>query len=189
MRTAILILALVVVGLAVSILLLPPPPIEREGPVFAVGRLISDAVKGEEVQYADPEGNRVLWRVESILGGGPDHPPWKRIRRERRDAAERLLSVQSYEHYPTIHFLFPLTAPEEPDGYDRVWVWQRIRRDAIDVGGKRRAVWRVDGVDPGAPPDDDTFVAWLDETVPVFGLLKWQHRGKTWTLVGSKGGE
>jgi hypothetical protein len=188
MRTAILILALVVIGLAVSILL-RPAPLEMGGPVFAVGRLISDAIKGEEAQYADAEGNRVLYRVESILTGGPDHPPWKRIRREVRDSTERLLSSKSYEHYPTIHFLFPLVAPDDPEGYDRVWVWQRIRRDVIDVGGKQRVAWRVDGVDPGAPPDDDSFVAWLDESTPVFGLLRWQHRGRTWTLVRSKGGE
>ena len=188
MRTAILVLALVVIGLAVSILL-RPPPVELEGPVFRAGRLISDATKGEEAQYADAEGNRVLYRVDGTLAGGPDHPPWVRIRREVRDATDRLLSTRSYEHYPTIHFLFPLTAPDDPDGYDRVWVWQRIRRETIEVGGKPRLAWKVDGVDPAAPPDEDSFVAWMDDTVPVFGLLRWQHRGRTWTLIGSKGGE
>ncbi len=29
----------------------------------------------------------------------------------------------------------------------------------------------------------DHVVAWLDPTVPVFGLLRWQRRDRTWNLV------
>jgi hypothetical protein len=187
MRALILVLAAAVVALAVSILL-APPPVEPEAPTFRPALLISDARKGEQAQYRDAEGNRVVFRVESAMAGGPDHPPSIRVRREVWDTTERLLSGVSYDHLPTIHFLFPLVAPDDPDGYDRVWVWQRIRRDEIEVGGKRRMAWRIDGIDPALEPDRDSVVAWLDYDVPVFGLLRWQRGGKTWTLDRSGSG-
>jgi hypothetical protein len=186
MRGLILVLAAVVVALSASILLRSEPT-GPEAPVFRPGRLVSDATRGEEAQYADAEGNRLRYAVETTTGGGPDHPPSLRIRREVWDATGNLLSSVTYDHYPTIHFLFPLVAPEDPDGYDRVWVWQRIRREEIDVGGKRRPAWRVDGIDPALPTDADAFVAWFDDQVPVFGLLRWQRFGRTWTLVRSGG--
>ncbi len=184
MRALILILAVVVIGLSVSILL-EQGSLAPKVPLFRPALLISDATKGEQATYVDGEGHQILYRVERATPGGIDNPPWFHIRRELRDATGRLLSTVTYDHVPTMHSLFPLVAPEDPEGYDRVWIWQRIRQETITVGGKRRLAWRIDCIDPALQPDADSVVAWVDPEIPVFGLLRWQRGGRTWSLVGT----
>ena len=76
-------------------------------------------------------------------------------------------------------------APGDPDGYDRTWIWTRIRREKVPgPDGREREAWRVDLIDPAIDPEGgaDHVVAWLDEDIPVFGLLRWQRGGRTFVL-------
>lgn len=186
MRLLILGLALVVVALSASILLASPPP-DRPSATFPATRFIEDATPGETAVYRDGENNKITFRVEGVLPGSPDSPPVIRIRRELQDHTGRPLpgGNVAYDHDPTRHWLFPLTAPSDPKGYDRVWVWRRIQRAPIDWRGRERQAWKVDALDPAMRPEAgaDHVVAWFDESVPVFGLLTWQHRGRTWELI------
>jgi hypothetical protein len=76
-------------------------------------------------------------------------------------------------------------APADPDGHDRIWIWEHIRRVRMPWQGKDRDLWRIDLIDPALPEEGgaDHVVAWLDESAPVFGLVRWQRRDRTWDLV------
>ena len=185
MRALILLLALLVVVLAVLVLLAEPEPV-TVGPTFDATRLLVDAVAGEEATYRDEQGRTLTFRTESVVPGGPDSSPWVRIRMTRRDPRGRILpgGQAVYDHYPAKHGLFPLVAAADTHGLDRLWVWTRIRRSVLTWQGQDREGWRVDLIDPALPTGggEDHVVAWLDEAVPVFGLIQWQLRGHTWVL-------
>ncbi len=185
MRALILLLSLVVVTLAVLILLAKPEPV-TVGPTFDAARLLGDARVGEEATYRDEQGRTLTLRTESVVPGGPDSSPWVRIRMTRRDKQGRILpgGQAVYDHYPAKHGLFPLVAAADPQGLDRLWVWTRIRRSSLTWQGQAREAWRFDLIDPALPAKggEDHVVAWLDETVPVFGLVQWQRRDETWVL-------
>jgi hypothetical protein len=183
-RALILVLSVAVVLLAASILLAEDPA-PAEGPVFHAARLISDALPGEFARYRDEEGYLRTWRVTATAGG--DGVPRKAILQHVEDPTGREIreAAVPYEHWPSRHGLFPVLAPEDPEGYDRLWVWTRIRRERVPgPDGRERDAWRVDLIDPALDPerDADHVVAWLDESIPVFGLLRWQRAGKTWVL-------
>jgi len=159
-----------------------------EKPVaFTAMRLVQDARPGETATYRDEQGETWTFKVEQSMRGGPDHPPRIRIWSTRRDRRGNPLpgGTQVYDHLPTRHGFMPLMAPADPDGYDRVWVWDRIRRGRISWRGQPRDLWRIDLIDPALPEAGgaDHVVAWVDEDVPVFGLVRWQRRGQTWDLV------
>jgi hypothetical protein len=181
MRVLILLLSAVVLALAVSILLHTGAEAQG-GQVFTLGRLISDGREGEEAVYSDGEGNTLAWSIAKQIPGGPDRPPFAEILRVLKDRSGTVLAKDSYRHMVTVHGVFPLMAPQDPTGYDRCWVWTRLRREAIDWRGKTREAWRFDLIDPALPSDSDTVVAWMDEEVPVFGIVRWQRGGRTWTL-------
>lgn len=185
MRALILLLSLTVVTLAVLILLAHPEP-ASVGPTFDATRLLGDARPGEEATYRDEQGRTLTLRCESVVPGGPDSSPWVRIRMIRRDKRGRILpgGQAVYDHYLTKHGLFPLVAAADPQGLDRLWVWRRIRRGELTWQGRSRPAWRFDLIDPALPSagGGDQVIAWLDETVPVFGLLQWHRRGETWVL-------
>ena len=144
MRTLILVLSAVVIALSILILLDRPRPPERGR--LRVSRLIPDARAGESATY----------RTES---GETHHLPGRARRPGRRGPSPRI-RVWSlhydrsrpadpgggavYDHLPTRHGIFPLTAPGDPEGYDRLWVWDRIRRSPVTWQGGTREVWRVD---------------------------------------------
>lgn len=157
------------------------------GRLFDATRLIADATTGEYATYRDERGETWTFRVESAVPGGAEAPPQVRIWSVRRDPAGNPLpgGSQVYDHLPTRHGLYPLMAPADPDGYDRIWIWDRIRRASIPWQGEARELWRVDLIDPALPAvgGADHVVAWLDEAEPVFGLVRWQRRGRTWDLV------
>lgn len=186
MRALILLLSVAIIVLAVLIVLHRPDPV-RAGPVFDATRLLADARMGESATYRDERGNTWTFKVERAVPGAVDHPPLVRLWSIRRDSQGNPIPDAShvYEHNPTRHGLFPLTAPADPDGYDRLWVWDRIRRAPLSWQGREREAWRFDLIDPALPAEggEDHVVAWLDESVPIFGLLRWQRRGRTWDLV------
>ncbi len=157
------------------------------GRLFDATRLITDARAGESATYRDERGETWTFKVEMAVPGGPERPPRIRIWSIRRDRSGDPLpgGTEVYEHRPTRHGLYPLMAPADPEGYDRVWIWSRIRWAAVSWQGKPRELWRVDLIDPALPEAGgaDHVVAWLDESVPVFGLVRWQRRDRTWELV------
>ncbi len=193
MRALILILSAAVVGLAASIVWhvdKRPEFVTRTGPLFYVGGLLNDATKGEEAVYREKTSQRLTrFLVVDAPRLLPMAVPYKRIRREVRDpraGTDQVGDSVTYDHRLTEHGWFPLTAPDAPDALDRVWVIRGIEPDTLDLGTEQRACWRVDLIDPALPEGSDTVVAWVDEAVPVFGLLKWKRGGKTWEFVSGK---
>jgi len=185
-RALILVLSAAVVALATLILLHRPGPPE-EGRQFPASRLVSDARRGERVTYRDEVGNTITFVVEGAAPGGADREPAIRILVQylERGGTPTPAGSARYDHLPTRHGLFPLMAPGDPDGYDRVWVWTRIQFGAVPWRGTLHPAWRFDLIDPALDPtgDGDHVVAWLDEALPVFGLVRWQRAGHTWELV------
>jgi hypothetical protein len=185
-RALILLLSLVVVGLSASILLAEQRA-PRGDDIFVAARMIGDAQPGEEARYRDEEGYTLIWRVDGVIPGSADRSAQIRISRFLLDPKQRPVPDASgaYDHYPSHHGLFPLTAPSDPQGYDRLWVWTRIRRESIPWKGGTRKAWRVDLIDPALPAEGerDHAVAWMDESVPVYGMLRFQHNGRTWELI------
>jgi hypothetical protein len=196
MRALILVLSAAVVALAVSIVLHVEQRqefLQRTGPLFYVGTLLADAGKGEEAIYREKTSRQLLrYDVEDAPQLPPMVVPYKRIRREFQDAmgqpAHDGRDTVSYNHRLTDHGWFPLTAPEAPDALDRVWIIRSIERDTLEIDRRTYHCWRVDLIDPALPEGSDTVVAWLDETVPVFGLLKWKRGGNTWEYQGGRDG-
>ena len=158
-----------------------------EGLVFDATRLIADAATGETATYRDEQGETWTFKVETSIPGGSERAPRIRVWSVRRDRNGNPLpgGTQVYDHLPARHGLYPLMAPADPDGYDRIWVWDRIRRSTLPWQGAPRELWRVDLIDPALPQEGgaDHVVAWLDESVPVFGLVRWQRRDRTWDLI------
>jgi hypothetical protein len=181
MRALILLLSLVVAGLALSILLHDAAGADPT-PTFRAGLFIGDAQAGEEVVYRDQNGNTMTFKVESVDPLRADHWPVVHVRRTLADRAGRPLASDLYAHETIKHFLFPLTAPQDPGGLDRVWVLARLERALFEGRGAPRLAWRATCEDPALPPDSSKVVAWLDEKVPVFGLLQWQRGDATWRL-------
>ena len=72
--------------------------------------------------------------------GGTERPPRIRVWSIRRDRNGNPLpgGTQVYDHLPTRHGSVPLMAPADPDGYDRIWVWDRIRRASLPWQGESR---------------------------------------------------
>lgn len=194
MRALILVLSALVVGLSVPVLLHAGGGGRAQpwGELFEVGALLHDAKAGEEVTYRDQEGNLLTWTVESRATSGVDSAGQQRlrIRRKIHDRLGRLVHPRwgnlAYEHDLTLHGWYPLMAPEEPEGLDRVWVWARIRREARPWKGQARPAWRVDFVDPGLAPGSDEVQAWFHPDVPVFGIQEWHRGGRLWTLIEAK---
>ena len=190
MRIAILLLSALVVALAVPILVGGQPQ-ARPAPVFDATALIADATRGESATYRDEVGNTVTWTVEAAIPPGPDREPRIRILAVHRDREGHEVpgGIARYEHHPARHGLFPLMAPNDPQGYDRLWVWTRIRREEAVWRGEPRQLWRFDLLDPALEPEGggDHVVAWLDEEVPVFGIVRFQRRGRTWELAEWEG--
>lgn len=196
MRALILILSAAVVGLAVSIVLhvdSRPEFVSRVGPLFYVGGLLADATTGEEAVYREKSSQRLTrFTVVEAPRLPPMAIPYKTIRREIQDPRAGKSRSESdsvtYAHRLTDHGWFPLMAPEVPEALDRVWIVRAIEPDTLLRGTEERPCWRVDLIDPALPAGSDTVVAWLDETIPVFGLLKWKRGGKTWEYVSGKAG-
>jgi hypothetical protein len=193
MRALILVLSTLVVGLSVPVLLHAGGGARPQawGALFEVRLLLADAQAGEQVTYRDQEGNQLTWIVEGRGSGSPDAAKQRvRIRRRIHDRTGRLVDPRwgdlPYEHDLTQHGWYPLMAPEEPEGLDRVWVWARIRQETRAEKGRPSVVWRVDFVDPGLAPGADDVQAWFDPAVPVFGIREWHRAGRVWTLVDSK---
>ena len=186
MRARIVLLSAAVIVLAVLILQSRPDEPTR-GATFDATHLIADAAPGETATYRDERGETWTFRVEQVVPAGPDRPARIHVLSSRRDRRGQPLpgGAQDYTHVPSRHGLFPLMAPQDPDGYDRLWVWTRIREADLAWQGDARSAWRFDLIDPALPPDEgaDHVVAWLDASVPVFGLVRWQRRGQTWDLV------
>lgn len=195
MRALILILSAVVVGLAVAIVVAVdrrPEFVNRAGRTFDVGRLLADAVVGEHAIYREKTSLKLVeFRVEEAPALPKIQVPYKRIRRTLKDPRgvpyEGEAGGVDYRHRLTDHGWFPLMAPEAPTALDRIWVVRSIRPDTLSVGREERSCWRVDLIDPALPEGADTVVAWLDDDVPVYGLLKWKRSGETWEFVGSRG--
>ena len=194
MRALIFALALVIVALAVSVvqeISSRAGPARREGRVFRVHQLITDARPGELVTYREGGGRRreLSYRVADAPPPGPDSAPVIQIQSYLLDP--RLPKSEAikggYQHRLTDHFWFPLTNMDVPDALDRVWVWRSITRDTILVGDKSRECWKVTLIDPALPQESETVVVWMSEDVPVYGILQWQRRGETWKLIRSEG--
>jgi hypothetical protein len=186
MRALILVLSAVVLGLS-GWILYDGGARAATGPTFTLGHLIGDAGEGERATYTDQEGNQLTFYVEKAVPSGPDRPPYVLVRRILSDRMGKPLpnADDRYEHMVTVHGIFPLTAPSDPSGYDRLWVWSRLRPETIDWQGRKRDTWRFDAIDPALPPDADTVVVWMDEAVPVFGIVRWTRGDRTWTWRGS----
>ncbi len=198
MRALILLLAAIVVGLAVLIVRYVEDPagrgahdgpryIRRTGPLFYVGALLADGEAGEAATYQEVTSRRLIdFKLEQSPRLPPFAVPYKVIRRVLRDPQGEVYqtpgSSVAYRHRLTDHGWFPLMAPEVPDALDRVWIIRAIEPDRITVGRADYDCWRVDLIDPGLPDGADTVVAWLNDKVPVFGLLKWKRAGETWVF-------
>jgi hypothetical protein len=195
MRALILILAAVVVALAVSIVIYideRPAFVSRSGPFFYLGSLLADAQKGERAVYRESTSHRsIQFTVEDAPDLPPMFVPYKRIRRERHDARGKapgqVDDAVSYDHRLTDHGWFPLMAPEVPEALDRVWIVRSIRLTTLQINRREYECWRVDLIDPALPEGSDTVVAWLHDSVPVYGLLKWKRGGETWEFQGGSG--
>jgi len=197
MRVLILILAAGVVALAVSIVMHVDERSrrgtfsQRLGPRMKVGAMLADGKASEEAEYSETTSfRRMHYRIEQAPHLPPFAVPWKMIRRTLRDARNRTYENAAtgvgYRHNLSTHGWFPLMAPEAPDALDRVWVIRSIRQDKITVSRAEWDCWRVDLIDPALPAGRDTVVAWLNEKIPVFGLLKWKRAGETWEFVKGK---
>lgn len=195
MRALILVLALVVIGLAASILYEVDRGRDhglRVGAVFHIGGLIADAQGGESAWYRETSSGRV---AEYRVVQAPTLPsfavPFKQIQRRLMDEKgkpyEGPLGTVTYDHQLTKHGFLPLTAPDVPDALDRVWVIRAIRPDRLALGSAGQSTtwpcWRIDLIDPALPDGQDTVVAWVTKDVPVYGLLKWKRGGETWELL------
>jgi hypothetical protein len=194
MRALILVLCAVVVTLTIPVLLHAGGATRTTevGERFYPGVLLYDARTGEEATYRDQEGNTLVWRVvERIAPEGQTER--LRILRLLLDRTGRPMSPRfgeiRYEHDFVHHGWFPLMAPLEPQGLDRLWIWARIRQEQRAVRGKEWDAWRVDFIDPALEPGSDEVQAWFHPDVPVFGLVEWHRGGRTWTLVASRQGE
>ena len=193
MRAAILGLSALIVMLSISIVIEisgRASPGGRKGLKFAVGRMLKDARQGEQAVYreAGGRGRYLTYTVMDEWSATIKRVPTKQIEvtlRDPRQAPERAQHAL-YEHRVTDHFWFPLMAPSAPDAKDRVWILRSITRDEILLGDRIRACWRIDLIDPALPEDAEAVVAWMDETVPVFGLLKWQRRNTVWELDSAR---
>jgi hypothetical protein len=191
MRAAILGLSALIVLLSISIVVKMQHQADAPtGTKLDVGSMINDAQRGEQVVYREVRGlgRYLTYRVVGNWPAEVKRVPVKEIEvtlRDPRQPPERAHQV-TYEHRITDHFWFPLMEPQAPDEKDRVWILRSIRRDEILLGDRPRACWRMDLIDPALPPDEEHVVAWVDETVPVFGLLKWQRRDETWELDSAK---
>lgn len=198
MRALILILAMAVMGLAVSILLRVderPDYAHRVGELFHIGGLIADAKGGESAWYRENSSGRVAeYRVVQDPALPPFAVPFKQIQRRLMDAKgkpyEGPLGTVTYDHSVTEHGFLPLTAPDVPDALDRVWIIRAIRPDRLAlskgvgaVAAKQQSCWRIDLIDPALPEGQDTVVAWVRTDVPVYGLLKWKRGGETWEFM------
>lgn len=185
MRALILVLAALVVGLAALIISTESSPLPA-GPVFDATRLIRNAQKGESATYRDESGRLLNFAVELAIPGSMDREPAVHllISLTDRQGKPAPYGAARYEHRPARHGLFPLMAPGDPDGLDRLWVWTRIRQERITHRGRDILAWRFDLIDPALPSDDDAdhVVAWVDSSIPVFGLVRWQRQGVTWNL-------
>jgi hypothetical protein len=185
-RILILLLALLVIALAVPILFQDHGP-ARPAPVFDAIHLIADAAQGETATYRDESGNTWTLTVEGVVPGASDREPRIRILAVHADREGHPVpgGVARYEHRPVTHGIFPLMSAVDPSGYDRLWVWTRLRRETITWRGEQKAVWRFDLLDPALPTEGgaDHVVAWMSEDLPVFGLVRFQRRGRTWDLV------
>lgn len=195
MRALILALSAVIVALAVMIVVEisgRAGPASVAGKPFAAGLLIADAEPGEIATYGEEGGRnrRLSWRVAFRPPVGPDNVPTVEIQQQVRDPRLPPASARrsTYRHRLTDHFWFPLMEPSAPDALDRVWVLRSIKEAKLQLGDKERDCWKITLIDPALPADSETVVAWVDPSVPVFGLLKWQRRGETWTLLSSDRG-
>lgn len=195
MRALILGLSALIIGLAVAIVLevnSRSTPSRRAGAVFRPALLIADALPGEEAVYREQQG-RGRTRTFAVTGivpaAGGTQVPVVNIRQTTRDPRlpEARRAEVSYGHRVTDHFWFPLTNPRAPEAKDRIWILSRIREDTLLHQGKERACWRIDLIDPALPKNQEHVVAYVDRTVPVFGLLQWQRGGETWVLESSRG--
>jgi hypothetical protein len=199
MRAVILLLAAAVVGLAASIVMKVDTRrsyLLRTGPLFHVGALVADARAGEQVRYRETTSGRMIdYKVDQVATPSPEAPPAILIHRILRDPTGRpydgpTASV-SYHHDVTADGFLPLTAPEAPQALDRVWIIRAIHRGHVVLHaaprfgqrGQAYDCWRVDCIDPALPPGKDTVVCWVDERVPVYGLLAWKRAGETWELI------
>jgi hypothetical protein len=191
MRALIFILSIVVVALAVAIVVEVddrPEFVNRVGRTFYVEALLADATVGESALYREKTSLKLTeFRVEEAPQLPPIQVPYKRIRRKLMDPRGTPYagapSGVTYAHRLTDHGWFPLTAPQAPKALDRVWVIRSIHPDTLTWKEEERPCWRVDLIDPALPEGADTVVAWLDDAVPVYGLLKWKRSGETWELV------
>lgn len=194
MRALILVLSALVVFLALPILWHKGGGARpgMAGELLHFGSLLSDAQAGEEVTYRDQEGNTLIWRVEKRMPAAVRTQERLLIRRRLLDRFGRLAHARwgdmAYEHDCAVHGWFPLMAPEEPQGLDRLWTWARIRRESRPYHGKERSCWRMDFIDPGLEAGSDEVRTWFHEDVPVFGLQEWHRGGRVWTLVSSSRG-
>ncbi len=186
MRALVLLLAVAVIALSASIILRPSPA-GRAAPTFDATRLIADAQKGETATYRNESGTTITYVVDAAVPAAAQREPRIRISVTYRDRLGAPLpnGFARYDHLPARHGLFPLMAPMDPEGYDRVWVWERIRRAKITFRGREQDAWRFDLIDPALRSEGgaDHVVAWLDDSVPVFGLLRFQRGGHTWDLI------
>jgi len=191
MRVLILILAAVVVALAVLIVTFVQERDElgpRLGPLMNLENMIANARASEEVEYREATSFRQMsYRVEQAPHLPPFATPWKFIRRTLRDARsqtyEDAATGVGYRHDIGAHGWFPLMAPEVPDALDRVWVIRAIHQDKITVMSREWDCWRVDCIDPALPDGEDTVVVWMNEQIPVYGILKWKRAGETWEVT------
>lgn len=194
MRALILLLSLAVVGLAVSIVSAAragDSPSRQAGPRLRVASFLGDALAGESAVYREQTTQAlVAWFVDGTPAPAPFAPPVKSLRRQLLDRNGQPLvgplASLLYSHRLTEHGWFPLTAPEAPEELDRVWIVRAIQPDTISIGGADRSCWRVDVIDPALPPEAETVVVWLEESVPVFGILRYKRAGETWDLVHSR---
>lgn len=193
MRAAILGLSALIVVLAVSVVMEINSRAgagARRGIRFEVGLMLADAEVGESAVYREQGGRRrrLSYAIAADWPAAVKRVPTKEIQvrlTDPRVPPEHARQV-SYEHRLTDHFWFPLMEPRHPEELDRVWILRSIRRDELLVGDEMRPCWRVDLVDPALPEDAEHVIAWMDETVPVFGLLRWQRNNTVWELESSK---
>jgi hypothetical protein len=192
MRALILVLAALVVGLAVPVLLHAGGGARegKPGEMLRLGLLIANARPGEEAIYKDQDGNTLIWSVVARQPAAVSSQERIVVRRRLIDSLGRPMDPRwadlSYEHDSARHGWFPVMAPQDAQGLDRLWVWARMRRDVRVIRGKERPCWRIDAIDPGLPEGSDEVYCWFDEDAPVYGLVEWHRAGRTWTLVGAK---
>ncbi len=194
MRALILTLSFIVVGLAVAIVIeisSRSNTVHKSGPTLYVRSLLADARAGESVTYVDEGGTKNSRRYTVMEDIDPKKTgvPEKYIKAQfldRLGVARGKVDSVTYRHRVTDHGWFPLMAPHAPEDMDRLWIIRSIRREEILWQGRKHMCWRVDLIDPALPPEAEAVVAWLDESTPVFGLLKWKRLDETWVLTRSE---